>query len=71
MLFRVSSLPFDICCALFPDAFSKEALVPACSLHSEFAAIQVASPPEDAFIDLSANPILGATMLSIAVKIAF
>ena len=31
----------------------------------------VASRPEDAFIDLIASSILGATMLSLAVKIAF
>ena len=72
MLFRVSSFPFDTCCTLlFPDAFSKEALIPTCSLHSEFAAPLVASRPEDAFNDVIANSILGATRLSIAVKIAF
>ena len=72
MLFRVSSFTFDTCSILlFPDAFSKEALTPACSPRSEFAVTLVASCPEDAFIDLIANAILGTTMLSIAIKIAF
>ena len=72
MLFRVSSFTFDTCSTLlFPDAFSKESLIPACYPRSEFAVTMVASRPEDAFIDLTANSILGATMLSIAVKIAF
>ena len=47
------------------------ALIPTCSLRSEFADTLVASRPEDAFIDLIASSILGATMFSIAVKIAF
>ena len=46
------------------DEFSKEALIPTCSPQSEFAVTLVASCPEDAFIDLIANSILGATMLS-------
>ena len=58
-------------CMLFPDAFSTEVLIPTCSLHSEFAATLVASRPEDAFIDLIASWILGATLLSITVQIAF
>ena len=72
MLCRVSSFTFGICSVLlFPDAFSKEVLIPTCSLLSEFADTLVASRPENAFIDLIAKSILGATMLSIAVKIAF
>ena len=72
MLFRVSSFAFDTCnTLLLPDAFSKEALVPPCSPHFEFAATLVASGSEDAFNDLIAYLVLGATMLSIAVKIAF
>ena len=42
-----------------------------CSPRTEFAQMLVASRPEDAFIDLIANSILGATILSVAVKIAF
>ena len=56
---------------LFSDAFSKEALIPACSLHSEFADTLVTSRPEDAFNDLIAYSIFAATMLSMAAKIAF
>ena len=40
-------------------------------LHSEFAHTLVTSRPEDAFIDLIANSIFGATILSMAAKIAF
>ena len=72
MLCRVSSFTFDTCSMLlFPDAFPKEALFPTCSPRSEFAATLVTSRTDDAFIDLIANSILAATMLSIAVKIAF
>ena len=71
-LCRVSSFTFDTCrILLFPDAFSKEALIPTCSPRSEFAVTLVTSHPEDAFRDLIANSILGATTLSIAVKITF
>ena len=71
-LCRVSSFTFDTCSILlFPDAFSKEALIPTCSPRSAFAVTLVASRPEDAFIDLIADSIFGATMLTIAVKIAF
>ena len=70
MLFRVSSFTFDSCnILLFSDAFSKKALIPACSPRSEFAVTLVAFHPEDAFIDLFANSILGAKMLSIAVEL--
>ena len=55
---------------LFSDAFSKEAPIPACSLHSEFADTLVTSRPENAFNDLIANSIFGATILSMAAKIA-
>ena len=40
-----------------------------CFPRSNFAVTLVASPPEDAFIDLTANSILGVLKLSIAVKI--
>ena len=72
MLYRVSSFTFDTpSVLLFPDAFSKEVLIPTCSLRYEFADTLVAPGPEYSFIDLIANSILGATMLSIAFKIAF
>ena len=72
MLCRVSSFTFDTpSVLLFSDAFSKEVLISRCSLRSEFAVTLVASRPEDAFNDLIANSILRATMLLIAVKIAF
>ena len=56
---------------LFPDAFSKEALILTCSPRSEFAVTLVTSRPEYEFVDLIANSILEAMMLSIAVKIQF
>ena len=59
------------CILLFPDAFSKGGIIPTCSPRSEFTVTPVTSRPEDAFIDLTANSILGATTLSKAVKIAF
>ena len=63
MFCRVSSFTFDTTnVLLFPDAFSKEVLIPTCSLRSEFADTVVASRPEDAFIDLIASSILGATI---------
>ena len=65
-----SHLEHVVCCC-FSDAFSKEALIPTRSPRYEFAVTLVTSRPEDAFIDLIANSILGATMFSIAVKIAF
>ena len=72
MLCRDSSFTFDTpSVLLFPDAFSKEILIPTCSLRSEFADTLVAYRPEDAIIDLIAYSILAPTMLSIAVKIAF
>ena len=72
MLCRVSSFTFDTSSvSLFLDALSKEALIPTRSLRSKFADTLVTSRPEDAFIDLIANSILGVTMLSMAVKIAF
>ena len=55
---RVSSFTIDTPSVLsFPDAFSKEASIPTCSLRSEPADALVASRPEDAFIDLIANSI--------------
>ena len=72
MLCRVSSFTFDMSSvSLFLDAFSREALTPTRPLRSEFADTLVASRPEDAFIDLIASSILGATTFSIAVKIEF
>ena len=72
MFCRVSSFTFDThSMSLFSDAFSKKALIPTHSPRSQFAVTLVTSRPEDAFIDLFANSILGATMLSIAAKIAF
>ena len=72
MLCRISSFTFATPnVLLFSDAFSKWALIPPCSLRSEFADTLATSRPEDAFIDLIANSIFGATMLSMAVKIAF
>ena len=69
MLCRVSSCTFDTCnTLLFPDGISKEAIILTCSPLSQFAVTLVTSRPEDAFIDLIANSILGAIMLSIAVK---
>ena len=43
---RVSSFTFDTCSMLFPDAFSKEALIPTCSPRSEFAITLVTSRPQ-------------------------
>ena len=72
MLCRVSSYLLDTCSILlFRDAFSKEVLILTCSPRSEFVVTLVTSRPEDAFIHLIANSILGVTMLSKAVKIAF
>ena len=60
MLFRVSSFTLlAYSTLLFPDEFSKEALIPTCSPRSEFAETLVASRPEDAFINPIANSILG------------
>ena len=71
MLCRVSSFTFDTCSILlFPDAFSKEALIPTCFPRSEFAVTLVTPRPEDAFIELITNFNLGATMLSIPVRTA-
>ena len=72
MFCRVSSFTFDTPnVSLFADAFSKEVLIPTYSLRSEFAATLVSYRPEDTFVDLIASSILGATIFSIAVKIAF
>ena len=72
MLIRVSSFPFGTCSTfLCPDAFSKEASIPACFPRSQYAVTRIASRPEDAGNYLIANSISGATMLSIAVKLAF
>ena len=59
MLCRVSSFTIDTCSILlFPDEFSKEALILTCSPRSEFGATLVTSRPEDTFFDLIANSIL-------------
>ena len=56
MLCRVSSFTIDTpSVLLFPDAFSKKALIPTSSLRSEFADTLVTSRPEDAFIALIAS----------------
>ena len=56
---------------LFSDALPKEVFILSWSLRSEFPDTLITSRPEDAFIDLIANSILGAMMLSIATRIAF
>ena len=72
MLFGVSSFTFDICkILLFPDAFSKRAVIPTCSPSSEFAVTLVAFCLDDVFIDVIANSILGARILSKAFKFEF
>ena len=53
------------------DTFSKGTVISARSPCSEIAVKLVASRPEDAFIDLTANLILGVTILTLVVKIAF
>ena len=71
-LFRFSSITFNTCSVSFlSDTFSEWAVTPIYSPRSEFAVTLVASRPEDAFIDLFAKSILGATILSIAIKTAF
>ena len=72
MLIRVPSFPFDTCDTfLIPDAFSKETIIPTFSPRSEVDGRLIATHPEDAFVDLTANSIYAAIMLSIAAKIAF
>ena len=72
LLFRVSSFTFNTFSVVFlSDTFWKGVVIPICSLRCKFAVTLVASCPEGAFIDLIANSILGATLLLIAVKIAF
>ena len=56
---------------MFSDAFLKGAVIPTVCLNSEFAVTLVASRPVDAFVDLFANSILGATMLSMASELRF
>ena len=53
------------------DTFSKEAVIPSCSLRSEFAVALTASHPDDTFNDVTANVIFGETILSIADKFSF
>ena len=72
MLFWVSSFVLNTFNVLFlSDTFSKGALIPMCSPRSELAMTLVASRSEDVFIDFNAISILEATILPIAVKIAF
>ena len=72
MLLRVSSFAFNTSSVLFlSDEFLQEAVIPTRSPRSELAVTLAASRPEDAFIDLTANSILGVIILSIAVKLAF
>ena len=72
MLFRVSSFTFGtLSTVLFSDALSKETIIPTSSPRSEFAVALVAFCREGAFIGLIYSSILGATMLSIAVKFVF
>ena len=72
ILSRVSSFVINTCSVIFlSDTFSKGAVIPMCSPRSGFVVTLVASRLEDAFIDLTANSILGVILLSIAVKIAF
>ena len=72
ILFRVSPFVFNACSVSFiSDTFSKGAVMPMYSPCSELAMTLVASCPEDSFIDLIANSILGVIKLSIAVNIAF
>ena len=71
-LFRVSLFVLNTCSVLFlSDMFWKRAVIPMCYPRSKFTMTLVASRPEDAFIDLFANSILGEILLSIGVKIAF
>ena len=59
MLCRVSAFTFDTpSVLLFSDAFSKEALIPTCSLRSEYADRLVTSLPEDVFIEQIVGSIL-------------
>ena len=56
ILCRVSSFTLDTRSKLlFPDAFSKETLIPTSYPLFEYVATLVTSRPEDAFIDLIAN----------------
>ena len=72
IFFRVSSFVFNLFSVLFrSDTFAKKEFTPTRYPRSEFALTLIASRPEDAFIDLTANSTLGLKILSIAVKIAF
>ena len=71
LLFRASSFTFDTYNALlFSDAFSIRGSKPYMFPIFCFAVTLVASRPQDAFTDLIANLILGATIVSKAVKSA-
>ena len=62
---RVSSVKFNLRSVLFlMDTFSQEAVIPACSPSSQLAVTLAASPPDDAYNDLTANSILHVIMLS-------
>ena len=55
----------------FRIRFKIGAIIPSCSQRSGLRITLVASHPEDAFIDLLANSILGVKILSLVVKVAF
>ena len=57
-------------CSSFGLRFFKKAVLPMCFPRSGFTVTPVAFCPEDAFLDLTANSILGVIVLSIAFKIA-
>ena len=70
-----SSLIIDLIyvmkCVFLITYLFKNSVIPICTPSFEFAATLVASRLEDAFVDLTANSILGVIVLSITVKIAF
>ena len=67
---RVSSFVFNTCVLFVSDMFSRDALIPMRSPHSEEAVTLIASRQEEALIDPTANSIL-VNILAIAVKFAF
>ena len=70
--FRLSSFVFNACSALlFPDTFSKEAIILVHSTCYEFAVTLIAFCPGDTFISLTVNSFLVIILQTIAVKIEF
>ena len=65
----INYISFTKCVVPF-GFFSKEVITPMRSPRSEFIVTLAASRPEDAFIHVTANSILGVMMFSMAVKIA-